>query len=207
MKPVRGRLNGAHNSEIRLWEKTGQRWLPKLPPSKDTTWPQFTSWNTSFLLSVPSLAPFYWNKPWFRSVWNQGTFSGKQQRLPAHGFLQTGAHGALLTCRVWLKRFSGVAFTGGMRFASDVTLERGLTRLLLGSCRIKKRRRKKWKCPVGYEENITPPQVRPTHELHRDLWNANSALSHSSCAEVTWLRSPKEQWQPDVNRSSLWAHS
>lgn len=32
-------------------------------------------------------------------------------------------------CRVWLKRFNGVAFTGGMRFASDVTLERGLTRL------------------------------------------------------------------------------
>lgn len=48
-----------------------------------------------------------------------------------------------LTCRVWLKRFSGVAFTGGMRFASDVTLERGLTRLLLGSCRIKKKKEMK----------------------------------------------------------------
>lgn len=36
-------------------------------------------------------------------------------------------------CRVWLKRFNGVAFTGGMRLARDVTLERGLTRLLLGS--------------------------------------------------------------------------
>lgn len=36
-------------------------------------------------------------------------------------------------CKVWLKRFNGVVFTGGMRFASDVTLERGLTLLLLGS--------------------------------------------------------------------------
>lgn len=46
-----------------------------------------------------------------------------------------------LTCKVWLKRFNGVVFTGGMRFASDVTLERGLTLLLLGSCRVRKENR------------------------------------------------------------------
>lgn len=33
----------------------------------------------------------------------------------------------------WLNLFKGVARTGGMRFASDVTLESGLTRLVLGS--------------------------------------------------------------------------
>lgn len=55
-----------------------------------------------------------------------------------------GAAGvAALTCRVWLKRFSGVARTGGMRLARDVTLERGLTRLLLGSCSTGRRRERK----------------------------------------------------------------
>lgn len=39
-----------------------------------------------------------------------------------------------ITWSVWLNRFNGVARTGGMRLASDVTLESGFTRLLLGSC-------------------------------------------------------------------------
>lgn len=77
---------------------------------------------------------------------------------------------ALLTCRVWLKRFNGVAFTGGMRFASDVTLERGLTRLLLGSYRIEKKGNVKVNC----KENITTPQSRiPSTScwLHTNIWN------------------------------------
>lgn len=73
-----------------------------------------------------------------------------------HGFLQTWAH-CDLTCRVWPKRFNGVAFTGGMRFASDVTLERGLTRLLLGSCMVEKKKKGKENVKVNYEDNITLP--------------------------------------------------
>lgn len=36
-------------------------------------------------------------------------------------------------CNVWLNRFRGVAFNGGMRLAKDVTRDRGFARLLLGS--------------------------------------------------------------------------
>lgn len=36
-------------------------------------------------------------------------------------------------CNVWLNRFRGVAFKGGMRLAKDVTRDRGFARLLLGS--------------------------------------------------------------------------
>lgn len=44
-----------------------------------------------------------------------------------------------------------MARTGGIRFASDVTLERGLTRLLLGSWIRKKGKGKKWgKCEHYY---------------------------------------------------------
>lgn len=72
----------------------------------------------------------------------------------------------LLTCKVWPKRFNGVAFTGGMRFASDVTLERGLTRLLLGSCRVKKKGGGRENVKVNYEDNITPQYSHvPLHDL------------------------------------------
>lgn len=82
-------------------------------------------------------------------------------------FLHTRAHCILLTCRVWLKRFNGVAFTGGMRFASDVTLERGLTRLLLGSCTVKKTKKKgRENVKVNDENNVTPPySPAPLHKL------------------------------------------
>ena len=98
-----------------------------------------------------------------------------------------------------------MAFTGGMRFARDVTLERGLTRLLLGSCRVKKKGKENVK--VNYEDNITPLYSHvPLHKLlaaHRSVECKQCSVSLQLCGGDLAEEPGKEKWQRDVNRSSL----
>lgn len=162
----------------RTLRKDPTEMIPQVSPERTPSNPSLQLKNIPFFLSVPSLALFCWNKPWFRS---QRRFWGRAAMTPPtqHSFLQTQARRVLLTCRVWLKRFNGVAFTGGMRFASDVTLERGLTRLLLGSYRVKKQKQKQKKGRkmsrlITDNKTLTSPTPWATPT---ELWDITSAPS------------------------------
>ena len=128
--PMKVHLDGV--SETELWAQTQQRWCLQLHLERLCLTPTLKHlflFQSDHLLSSTQIISIDLGqtKTRGRSGWTEVSLPTQQGF-----FLQTWAH-RVLTCRVWLKRFNGVAFTGGMRLARDVTLERGLTRLLLGS--------------------------------------------------------------------------